>query len=240
MYSKISKLGYENPEKFQTQLKKTFWERFKFVKNLEWNDGFAGYLIQDENNTKIFVFRGSEFTKPDIQDIAEDAKIGLWFVPWDQIEAMIEKIDPEITKDEKVIFVWHSLGGALTQIATSMYLKNVIHSYAFNAPGTQNLDVIESGIGDRYKEKFNTYKQEKQNPALNPKLTNYDAQEWVAQMGIDIGEIFPIDNMNHAIDAWNETLEREYTPSVDSKLWRWQYAQMEKVLQVLKYENMKQ
>lgn len=189
-----------------------------WAKSLAWS-GFSGICLQDKRGQKYFVFRGTDpisFNKKvwklfDIWDIMSDIDIISNSIPQWQLRSMIDFIESHITKEEKVIFIWHSLWGLLTQIAAPMYMNQLKRADAFNAPWWKHLQYQDLWLDDKYQRKIQTYYQERENNALKEKVFLYRSQDFVVKFDTRqerqwIGQVVAVDNDEHGIRNANSDL----------------------------------
>ncbi|RDU58795.1 lipase, partial [Helicobacter sp. MIT 14-3879] len=133
---------------------KFFTSRFKLLHHQpNTTSGFSATLFEDtqDNNQKILSIRGTEFPSGIFNDIAEaDVSLALDSLPnhqyIDMLKFYCECVDkyPSLHKDNNLIIVGHSLGGALAQmltlsLATPNSKGNIKEVYTFNSPGAKNL-----------------------------------------------------------------------------------------------------
>ena len=73
----------------------------------------------------------------------------VWHIPIRQTIDLIKFVERN-TKDlwewEKLRIMWHSLWWALSQIATTMYSRQVEEAYTFNSPWTRNLEAYVEAV----------------------------------------------------------------------------------------------
>ena len=85
----------------------------------------------------------------EIWDIWEDMVMLVWHIPIRQtidLIKFIERNTKDLWKWEKIKIMWHSLGWALSQIATAMYSWQVEETYTFNSPGAKELEAYVEAI----------------------------------------------------------------------------------------------
>ena len=73
----------------------------------------------------------------------------VWHIPIRQtidLIKFIERNTKDLWKWEKIKIMWHSLGWALSQIATAMYSWQVEETYTFNSPGAKELEAYVEAI----------------------------------------------------------------------------------------------
>jgi pimeloyl-ACP methyl ester carboxylesterase len=100
----------------------------------------------------------------------------------------INRILEQVPKDKKVNVIWHSLGWALTQIATTIYRERVWESYTFNSPWAKNLKAtLEKD--DPYFKSLQEFMTNKDLSNVSSLVTNVKWKAWIsliADLWVDI------------------------------------------------------
>jgi pimeloyl-ACP methyl ester carboxylesterase len=100
----------------------------------------------------------------------------------------INRVLEKVPKDKKVNVIWHSLGWALTQIATTIYRERVWESYTFNSPWAKNLKAtLEKD--DPYFKSLQEFMTNKDSSNVSSLLTNVKWEKWIsliADLWVDI------------------------------------------------------
>lgn len=123
------------------EIKDYFPNETKWDKTNSWF--WAIYLVKDWK--KYISIRWTEGLS-DWKDLLADWKMIFWKIPKEQTKDMITFINRCIKPWEKFSIVWHSLGWALSQIATGMYKDQVTETYTFNSPWAKKLNVSSEDL----------------------------------------------------------------------------------------------
>lgn len=204
------------------------------IKKDKTSSGFGAICLEDKEGNISFAIRWTDVIAwiiPEPRDAAADAKLALWQVPENQTKDLIAFFERNLTnlkEGQKVNITGHSLGGALTQIASIMYAERVGESYTFNSPWAKKLAINPEGKSEIIRQKFEKFKVFEYNrgneASVENRMTNVSGIKWpsiISNLGEDIGyyEILLKKLESHSIaktveyienDATNEELQRHY------------------------------
>ncbi len=99
---------------------------------------FQAIALEDKNWNKYISIAGTQLT--DFWDIWADIVMWVGHIPINQTIDLIKFIERNTNDWEKLKIMWHSLGWALSQIATAMYEWQVEETYTFNSPWVRELE----------------------------------------------------------------------------------------------------
>lgn len=160
------------------------------------SSGFGAICLKDDKGNIHFAIRWTELT--DWGDIVADMRLAMKHVPENQTLSLItffERNLKDLPKDRKVNITGHSLGGALTQIASVMYAERVNESYTFNSPWAKKLAIHPEGKSEITRQKFEKFSNFEYNggnkASVENRMTNVKGIKWpsiIADLGEDIGD----------------------------------------------------
>ncbi len=99
---------------------------------------FQAIALEDKDWNKYISICWTQLT--DFWDIWADIVMWVWHIPINQTIDLIKFIERNTNDWEKLRIMWHSLGWALSQIATAMYEWQVEETYTFNSPWVRELE----------------------------------------------------------------------------------------------------
>lgn len=159
------------------------------------SSGFGAICLRDKKGNIFFAIRWTELT--DWGDIVADGRLAMKHVPENQTLSLVtffERNLKNLKEGQKVNITGHSLGGALTQIASVMYAERVNESYTFNSPGAKKLSINPEGKSDIIRQKFEKFRVFEYNrgneASVENRITNARGIKWpsiIVNLGEDIG-----------------------------------------------------
>ena len=229
----------EQASKTMDEVRKKWFEIVDYFPNEANKDssfsGFGAICLRDKAGNMHFAIRWTDVLAwiiPDPRDVIAGSKITFGHVPENQTQDMIaffERNLKNLSKIEKVNITGHSLGGALTQIASVMYNEYVDESYTFNSPWAKNLSINPEGKPEIIRQKFEKFRDFEYNRgdewSVENRITNVRGTKWlspIANLGKRIGNyeiklkeleshsIATVVNYLKALDATSPELVKEY------------------------------
>lgn len=225
----LKELKWEKIVEMWDSLKK-LWEEFNILdyypKGNEKNEsGFWAVCLESKTGEIYIAIRWTELS--DFWDLKADLSLMFKRVPKNQTASMIDFINralEKIPKDKKVNIIWHSLGWALTQIATTIYRDIVWESYTFNSPWAKNLST-SLNENDPYFKSLQEFMTNKDSSNVSRLVTNVRWEKWIsliANLWVDIWdyEIVLKDLSSHSIVATYEYIHNldKNSPELESIL----------------------
>jgi Ca2+-binding RTX toxin-like protein len=197
----------ENEVNFSEAQAKNFSGRYEVIAtSTQYGIGevssFDAILFLDHTtDKKILAIRGSQ----EVTDYVVDVGLGISGLVYGQnvslnnfYDALIS--DNKLSLTDKVDVTGHSLGGYLAQLFTASHSYAVDNAYTYNAPGI-------GGLNQELQELFGLKNQSD----YNDKITNLYAEngsEFVAGLGVMLGDIIPLSIDPDAISANNHRIGR--------------------------------
>ncbi|MDD2566316.1 MAG: hypothetical protein PHZ26_03380 [Candidatus Gracilibacteria bacterium] len=145
----------------------------------------------------------------DFGDLKSDFAILFSRLPEAQTKSMIDFFKRSANllspKDELVI-VGHSLGGTLSQVASSIYgdTYNLSETYTFNSPGAKELSVSDD-FSDPYSKDLQNFTKNRNHDSIGEKVVNVKGSEgssFISEKGVDIGRYrIDVKSSSHSINA---------------------------------------
>lgn len=165
------------------------------------SSGFGAICLRDKAGNISFAIRWTDviaWVIPEPRDVAADTKLALWQIPENQTQDLItffERNLKNLKEWQKVNITGHSLGWALTQIASVMYAERVNESYTFNSPWAKKLAINPEGKSDIIRQKFEKFRNFEYNEgneaSIENRMTNVKGIKWpsiISNLGEDIGD----------------------------------------------------
>lgn len=126
-------------------MEKQGFKIFDFFPNSEAQDvdesGLGAVALKDKNGKIHIAIRGTEIGR---KDGKADYELTRGRIPLRQTRDLvlfIERVLEKAPKNGKISIEGHSLGGALTQIASIMFRERIENAMTFNSPGGANLEI---------------------------------------------------------------------------------------------------
>lgn len=186
----------------------SFKEKYKDVKilsyypeNKEEEKSWFQCVLFEKWWKKILSIAWTQIT--DFWDIKADFSLLRWKLPERQTKSLIDFFNKNnITKNDNLVIVWHSLWWALSQVATSIYWPwkddkspkdsyNILEAYTFNSPWVRDVSVTEwKDLDENYKKEFEKFTKNRLNDIIEEKITNVKWTKWlslIAGLWNDIG-----------------------------------------------------
>lgn len=201
------------------------------------SSGFGAICLKDKKGNLHFAIRWTQLS--DWGDIIADMRLIMKHVPENQTQDMIaffERNLSDLPENKKINITGHSLGGALTQIASVMYPERVHESYTFNAPWAKWLRIENEGKPEKIRQKFEKFGSFEYNggtESVENRITNVRWTEGIsliANLGEDIGnyEVRLEKLKSHSITKLIEYVEKEATIEELQKRYVWPDKQKER------------
>ena len=168
-YSELSNMVY-----YKNILKDDYKKHIKNIYGMEIVDdygirdrsksGLSFVLLKNRYGYYSIVVRGTDIT--DINDIREDINIAAGKIPFRQLTELCDYIDKMIksgliSNSSRLTIAGHSLGGALAQLVSTIYMDKLYVTYTFNSPGMRKCDIKIDKVGSNYY--YNSRKLESRN-----------------------------------------------------------------------------